>query len=267
MASWASFNQGENMIEFDLTGKAIAEGFYQGTVKLSDQTDFTSYTLYVEVTGSSEIYETVNTRPYFEDFRTEALLLTIGQDEPVVYQLPEPQDEEGDNVEIIVDLNDMFTFGEYDEGSREVTLELIDDSDAAIGLHRAIITLDDGKLQKEYSLYAYVSPEEGEFDDDTYIEDDEGLPDESDKECLETEDEECRPQPNKDKFGPDDHDDEDSKEDFDDDELDEVEDDPRFKDDYDFLDEYETNENEDTIFVEGIEVPADLSIDKLEELR
>ena len=49
-------------------------------------------------------------------------------------------------MEIIVDLNDMFTFGEYDESSGEVILELTDDSDVAIGLHRAIIILDDGNL-------------------------------------------------------------------------------------------------------------------------
>ena len=64
-----------------------------------------------------------------------------------------------------MDLNDMYTFAEYDKGSRKVTLQFTDDSDLTVGLHRAIVTLDDGKLQKEYSLYTYVSPEESEFDD------------------------------------------------------------------------------------------------------
>ena len=39
------------------------------------------------------------------------------------------------------------------------------------------------------------------------------------------------------------------------------------EDEFDFLDDYEMDEDEETIFIEGIEVPADLSDDELDELR
>ena len=81
MGGWAAFNQGDNTILFNLTGKAIPEGYFEGTVKLSDPTNFTSYTLYVEVIENRPL----NTQPFFKGFRTEALILQIGQEEPVVY--------------------------------------------------------------------------------------------------------------------------------------------------------------------------------------
>ena len=123
------------------------------TITLSNQAGSTDYNL--DVTVSPD--ENANSAPYFEESEwQEAQIAAVPQGEQVDHQLPQPYDDEYDDVSITVDTDAIRSFASWDDSSN--TLSLWPDGEVDATLYRAKVTLDDGRLTTNYTLTILVEP-------------------------------------------------------------------------------------------------------------
>ena len=74
--------------------------------------------------------------------------------EQVVFEFPEPYDDDDDKVSIELDMSKWRSFAKYKKESGKVVFNLEDE--LKLGLHSAKVKLSDGKGETKYQLYVYV---------------------------------------------------------------------------------------------------------------
>ena len=92
---------------------------------------------------------TPNTAPYFEEWRSSGghLVEYIEGSGTKIFQVPNPKDDEGDEVSMTVKFHDM-DFAEYNASSNEIQLELHEFVYA--GDYYADVYISDGTLEEVY---------------------------------------------------------------------------------------------------------------------
>ena len=98
-----------------------------------------------------------NSAPYFDQEEWEDTeVVSVTQGEQLEHQLPQPYDDEFDEVTITVDLDGISQFASWDAPSEILTFSPT--SEVESKLYRAKVTLDDGQLTTNYTLSIVVEP-------------------------------------------------------------------------------------------------------------
>jgi len=83
-------------------------------------------------------------------------MITQGDEDDVVFLMPDTYDAESDEVTITIDMDDIDHFALWSPEDLTVTLQPY--KQVETGLHRVSVILSDGDATKEYRLYIYVFP-------------------------------------------------------------------------------------------------------------
>lgn len=90
------------------------------------------------------------------------VMITQGDENEVVFQMPDTIDLESDDVSISIDMDDIDHFALWNPEDEQVTLLPYEQVEP--GLYRVTVVLSDGDATKGYELYIYVF--EGVYEED-----------------------------------------------------------------------------------------------------
>ena len=116
---------------------------------MDDGIDQRSYVLDVEVIK-------VNTAPYFVNWDSQSQVELTENEMPTEYTLPSVIDDEGNDVEVSVNLDMVSSFAYFDSETNVITFDLID-TGAQPGYYTASIILNDGTDLSSYNLIIKVN--------------------------------------------------------------------------------------------------------------
>ena len=149
---FATFESSIESIIFNIAGTNTAAGTYRVTITVDDGINQSSYQLEIEVI-------TVNTAPYLVDWDSQSQVELTENQLPTEYTLPSIVDDEGDDVEVLVNLDMVSDFAFFDSDTNVITFDLID-SGVKPGYYTASIVLNDGRDLNTYNLIIKVNEAE-----------------------------------------------------------------------------------------------------------
>ena len=117
IGEFSTFDPISKTITFNLEDTDVQLGSYSAEIKLYDERDESYYTLFIEVIEQS------NTAPRFTEWETlMPVMITQGDEDEVVFKMPDTIDLESDEVSISIDMDDIDHFALWNPEDEVVTL-------------------------------------------------------------------------------------------------------------------------------------------------